>query len=133
MLVSKIAINFRNIFEGTCQGTETERLKREYFMNLSFACIEQREQNHVRSNQCQADNLCLTEHGFFKRKRELRSAVPSSKVLSINGNLINVNASTVEIKFASASLLSGDSEFPSPEEYFPISFAGIRNEDNILF
>jgi hypothetical protein len=30
MLVSKIAINFWNIFERTCQGTETERLKKVF-------------------------------------------------------------------------------------------------------
>jgi hypothetical protein len=56
-----------------------------------------------------------------------------STILSINGNLINSDANATEIKFASASLLSGDSQFPSPEEHFSIPFAGIRNEDNIYY
>jgi hypothetical protein len=66
-------------------------------------------------------------------KRELRNAVPASKVLSINDNLINSDPSAAEIKFASVSLLSDDSEFPSPEEHFSISFARIRNDDNICY
>jgi hypothetical protein len=59
--------------------------------------------------------------------------VAASKVLIINDNLVNTNASAAEIKFASASFLSGDSELPSPEEHSSISFAGIRNEDNICY
>jgi hypothetical protein len=75
----------------------------------------------------------LAEYGFFRRKRKLLCAVSASKILSINDSSINADASAAEIKFASASLLSGDSEFPSPEEYFLILFARIRNEDNIYY